>query len=87
MVFFPDWKRINIQKNVPVHGGEMTHVGYDAAMVSVYFGAVDARRRARRRTLPYFKCPVTPQMRCPVNACKKTSWMDTSWCQINKLPA
>jgi hypothetical protein len=31
-------------------------------------GAVDARRRACRRTLPYFKYPATPQMRCPVNA-------------------
>ncbi len=27
-------------------------------------GAADARRRARRRTLLYFKCPGTKQMRC-----------------------
>jgi len=31
-------------------------------------GAVDARRRVCRRTLSYFKCPETQQMRFPVRA-------------------
>ena len=34
-------------------------------------GAMDARRRACRRTFPCFKCPETQQMRGPVNAYEK----------------
>jgi hypothetical protein len=36
-------------------------------------GAADARRRACRRTILYFNCPGTKQMRCPVNAYKITN--------------
>jgi hypothetical protein len=39
-------------------------------------GAVDARRRACRRTHSYFKCPGTKQMRCPVNAYEKIDTID-----------
>ncbi len=48
--------------------------------VSVYKGAVDARRRLRFTYLLYFKCPVTKQMRClcerlPVFLSNRLTWV------------